>query len=198
MRRPKLKIAIVTDAWESPVNGVVTTLKATTEELRKMGHHFTILSHIGHKTIPCPGCQSMRLALFPAEKLIRDLNTVYPDVIHMVTEGPLGMAARQWCLKNNLTFTSSYHTQFPEYLRLRLPIPTSCTYAWLHRFHSKAIYTLVPTESQKHGWKIMVFAMSKCRAAVKILKHLILIPQDSELPQTHNGLYGTYFRWEKY
>jgi hypothetical protein len=93
----------------------------------------------------------MRLALFPAEKLIRDLNTVYPDVIHMVTEGPLGMAARQWCLKNNLTFTSSYHTQFPEYLRLRLPIPTSCTYAWLHRLHSKAIYTLVPTESQKHG-----------------------------------------------
>ena len=146
-----MKIAIVTDAWESPVNGVVTTLKATTEELRKMGHHFTILSHIGHKTIPCPGCQSMRLALFPAEKLIRDLNTVYPDVIHMVTEGPLGMAARQWCLKNNLAFTSSYPTQFPEYLRLRLPIPTSCTYAWLHRFHSKAIYTLVPTESQKHG-----------------------------------------------
>ena len=144
-----MKIAIVTDAWEPQVNGVVTTLKATTEELRKMGHQVTVLSHIGHKTIPCPGYQSIRLALFPAKKLIRDLATVDPDAIHIATEGPLGMAARRWCLKNNLTFISSYHTQFPEYLRLRLPIPTSWTYAWLRRFHSKAIYTLVPTESQK-------------------------------------------------
>jgi len=148
-----MKIAIITDAWEPQVNGVVRTLKATTEELRKLGHHVTVLSHIGHKTIPCPGYRSIRLALFPAKKLARDLETIKPDAIHIATEGPLGIAARRWCLKNNITFTTSYHPQFPEYLRLRLPIPTRLTYAWLRHFHSKAIYTLVPTESQKKRLK---------------------------------------------
>jgi glycosyltransferase involved in cell wall biosynthesis len=153
-----MKIAIITDAWEPQVNGVVTTLKATIEELKKLGHKVTVLSHIGHKTMPCPGYKSIRLAIFPSKKLTRDLKTIDPDAIHIATEGPLGIAARRWCLKNNVTFTTSYHTQFPEYLRLRLPIPINWTYAWFRHFHNKAIYTLVPTESQKkrltdHGFR---------------------------------------------
>jgi glycosyltransferase involved in cell wall biosynthesis len=148
-----MKIAIITDAWEPQVNGVVTTLKATAEELKKLGHKVTILSHIGHKTMPCPGYKSIRVALFPAKKLARDLKTIDPDAIHIATEGPLGIAARRWCLKNNITFTTSYHTQFPEYLRLRLPIPTSWSYAWFRHFHSKAKYTLVPSQSQKRRLK---------------------------------------------
>jgi len=153
-----MKIAIITDAWEPQINGVVRTLKATTAELRKLGHQVTIFSHIGHRTIPCPGYSSIRLAVFPTKKLTRDLETINPDAIHIATEGPLGMAARRWCLKNNISFTSSYHTQFPEYLRLRLPIPLSLSYAWFRRFHSKATSTLVPTASQKkrlndHGFR---------------------------------------------
>lgn len=153
-----MKIAIITDAWEPQTNGVVTTLKATTQQLKKLGHNVTIFSHIGHKTVPCPGYSSIRLALFPSKKLTRDLATIAPDAIHIATEGPLGIAARCWCLKNNVTFTSSYHTQFPEYLKLRLGIPIRWTYAWFRRFHSKAAYTLVPTESQKirlksHGFR---------------------------------------------
>lgn len=142
-----MKIAIITDAWEPQVNGVVTTLKATIEELKKMGHVVTVLSHIGHKTMAIPGYSSIRLALLPFKKLTRDIETINPDAIHIVTEGPLGIAARRWCLQNNINFTTSYHTQFPEYLRLRLPIPTRWAYAWLRHFHSKAIYTLIPTES---------------------------------------------------
>ena len=144
-----MKIAIITDAWEPQINGVVRTLKATTEELRKMGHKVTIFSHIGHRTIACPGYPSIRVAIFPAKKLTRDLETINPDAIHIATEGPLGIAARRWCLKNKISFTTSYHTQFPEYLRLRLPIPLSLSYAWFRRFHSKATSTLVPTASQK-------------------------------------------------
>lgn len=153
-----MKIAIVTDAWEPQVNGVVRTLRTTAEELRKMGHDVTILSHIGHRTIPCPDYKSIRLAVFPGKKLVQDLENLDPDAIHIATEGPLGMASRRWCLKKNITFTTSYHTQFPEYIRLRLPIPMSWTYAWFRCFHSKAKYTLVPTESQKqllkkHGFR---------------------------------------------
>jgi glycosyltransferase involved in cell wall biosynthesis len=68
------------------------------------------------------------------------------------------MAARSWCLQNGIKFTTSYHTQFPEYLRLRAPIPISWSYAWLRRFHGKAERTLVPTRSQQerlyqHGFE---------------------------------------------
>ena len=42
-----------------------------------------------------------------------------PDAIHIVTEGPLGLAARRWCLKRGLAFTTAFHTRFPEYLAER-------------------------------------------------------------------------------
>tara|TARA_R110002050_G_scaffold9504_1_gene33033 strand:- start:176080 stop:177132 length:1053 start_codon:yes stop_codon:yes gene_type:complete len=144
-----MKIVIVTDAWEPQVNGVVRTLKQTSDHLIEMGHTVFLLTPEGHRTIPCPSYPSIPLSLFPGRKIARDLTAINADAIHIATEGPLGMAARRWCIKNNVQFTSSYHTQFPEYVRLRLPIPLNWTYAWFRRFHNKAIHTLVPTESQK-------------------------------------------------
>jgi glycosyltransferase involved in cell wall biosynthesis len=144
-----MKIVIVTDAWEPQVNGVVRTLNKTREHLIKMGNEVFMLTPQGHHTIACPSYPSIRLALFPGHKISRDLDKIKPDAIHIATEGPLGNAARRWCLKNKVKFTTSYHTQFPEYLRLRLPIPLSWSYAWLRRFHNKAVHTLVPTASQK-------------------------------------------------
>jgi glycosyltransferase involved in cell wall biosynthesis len=45
------------------------------------------------------------------------------------------------------TFTTSYHTRFPEYLRARAPIPLAWSYAWLRRFHNAGAVTMVSTES---------------------------------------------------
>lgn len=144
-----MKIVIVTDAWEPQVNGVVRTLKQTQEHLTALGHQIIMLTPEGHKTIPCPSYPSIPLAIFPGKKVKRDLDECQADAVHIATEGPLGMAARKWCLKNNIKFTTSYHTQFPEYVRLRIPTPISWTYAWLRRFHGKAERVLVPTESQR-------------------------------------------------
>lgn len=144
-----MKIVIVTDAWEPQVNGVVRTLSKTRDNLITLGHQVEMLTPEGHRTMPCPSYPSIPLSLFPGKKIARDLNRIKPDAIHIATEGPLGMAARKWCIKNSMRFTTSYHTQFPEYLRLRLPIPLSWSYAWFRRFHGKAEKTLVPTESQK-------------------------------------------------
>lgn len=144
-----MKIVIVTDAWEPQVNGVVRTLKQTYDHLIQLGHQVDMLTPNEHKTISCPTYPSIRLALFPGKKVSRYLTAVNADVIHIATEGPLGIAARRWCLRNKVKFTTSYHTQFPEYVRLRLPIPLSWTYAWLKRFHGAAVKTLVPTESQR-------------------------------------------------
>lgn len=146
-----MKIVIVTDAWEPQVNGVVRTLKQTRKCLEQMGHEVMFITPDDFKTIPCPSYPSIPLALFPGRKVKQLLNAAKANAVHIATEGPLGMAARRWCLRNKVKFTTSYHTQFPEYVRLRAPIPLSWTYAWLRRFHGKAVRTLVPTRSQQQA-----------------------------------------------
>ena len=41
------------------------------------------------------------------------------DHIHIATEGPIGWAARRYCLQRGRMFTTSYHTRFPEYIAAR-------------------------------------------------------------------------------
>jgi glycosyltransferase involved in cell wall biosynthesis len=49
----------------------------------------------------------------------------------------------------SLPFTTSYHTQFPEYVRARFPIPLDWSYAYLRRYHSRAARTMVATRSMQ-------------------------------------------------
>ncbi len=144
-----MKVVIATDAWEPQVNGVVRTLKQTCNYLVDMGHDVYLISSEGHRTIPCPSYPSIPLAWFPGKKVATDLGRINADAIHIATEGPIGMAARHWCIRNKREFTTSYHTQFPEYLRLRLPLPISLTYLWLRWFHRQAQKILVPTASMR-------------------------------------------------
>ena len=144
-----MKVAIVTDAWSPQVNGVVTTLQRTAAALGMLGHEAKVFSAQGHRTIPCPTYPEIRLALWPGKRLGADLDAFAPDAIHVATEGPLGMAAARYCTARGFEFTTSYHTQFPQYVRKRLPIPEELTYALLRRHHSQARRTLVPTEHQR-------------------------------------------------
>lgn len=142
-----MKIAIITDAWYPQTNGVVTTLNRTGECLRQLGNEVLFITPKEFRTVPLPTYSEIRLSLFPAAKVTRMLDEYEPEAIHIATEGPLGSAARKYCLRRNLKFTTAYHTQFPQYLRLRLPIPLSVSYSVLRRFHSKAQRTMVPTET---------------------------------------------------
>jgi glycosyltransferase involved in cell wall biosynthesis len=144
-----VNIAIVTDAWRPQVNGVVTTLSRTREGLEARGHR-VILVHPGdYRGFPCPTYPEIRLALWPGRRLADSLDDARLDAIHIATEGPLGSAARRYCLRRGLNFTSSYHTQFPQYLRKRAPIPESLSYAWLRNFHGRAARTLVATPQMR-------------------------------------------------
>lgn len=144
-----MRILIVTDAWYPQANGVVRTLSTTIKILRSRGHEVEILEPSAFRSIPMPGYHEIRLAITTKSK-VRDRITEYaPDVIHIATEGPLGFWARLCCVSNGWNFTTAYHTQFPEYLRLRLPIPLAWPYRYLRWFHSKARYTMVATESMR-------------------------------------------------
>lgn len=153
-----MNILLVSDAWKPQVNGVVRTLETTREELQRAGHTVHVLSPAGGRTLPCPGYPEIRLALRPAAITRRLFDACDFDAIHIATEGPLGLAARRWCLRRGLAFTTSYHTRFPEYLRLRAPVPLALSYRYLRWFHGAAARTLVRTETQRglltgHGFE---------------------------------------------
>lgn len=140
-----MRVLIVTDAWLPQVNGVVTTLEHTIDGLERKGHDVRVLSHEGFRTFAMPSYPEIRLAVRPRAEVARRIESIDPDAIHLATEGPLGIAARAHCLASGRPFTTAYHTQFPEYVRSRLPVPVGLTYAWLRRFHAPASAVLVGT-----------------------------------------------------
>ncbi len=142
-----MRIAIVTDAWKPQINGVVQTLSQTRDELVAMGHEVLMVTPETRRTIPMPTYPEIRLALFAGGGVRRDLDEFEPDCIHIATEGPLGLAARRYCRRNRLPFTTAYHTQFPEYVRARFPVPIAWTVSLLRWFHGAAVRTMVPTEA---------------------------------------------------
>jgi glycosyltransferase involved in cell wall biosynthesis len=142
-----MNILIVTDAWRPQTNGVVSTLSHTIDCLRAFGHEVRLITPLGFRTIPCPSYPEIRLAIFPGATVARAIAAFAPDAVHVATEGSLGMAARRYCIRHGLHFTTSYHTQFPQYLRSRLPIPIALTYRWLQNFHGAARACMVSTRT---------------------------------------------------
>ena len=140
-----MNIVLVTDAWYPQINGVVNTLKYTGDELVRLGHTVQVIGPNEFRTVPCPTYPEIRLALFPGRRLRAILDAARPDALHIATEGPLGLAARAWCLKHRFPFTTSFHTQFPEYLWLRTRIPLSLSYRLMRWFHGPAQTVMVAT-----------------------------------------------------
>ena len=144
-----MKIALVSDAWAPQVNGVVRTLSTTRDCLIDLGHCVRVVSPEGRRTVPCPTYPEIRLTLFPSSDVARELDELRPDAVHIATEGPLGIAARRFCARRGLRFTTSYHTQFPQYVRSRVPIPLAWSYAYLRKHHGQADRTLVATRQMR-------------------------------------------------
>jgi len=140
-----MRILIVTDAWFPQTNGVVVTLAHTAAWLGRFGHEVRLITPREFKNIACPTYPEIRLSVFPYRDVCKRIAAFAPQAIHIATEGPLGLAARRYCRRHSLRFTTSYHTQFPQYLRLRFPVPLWLSYAILRWFHGAAHKCMVST-----------------------------------------------------
>jgi glycosyltransferase involved in cell wall biosynthesis len=148
-----LRILIVSDAWYPQINGVVRTYEYLRKELEAMGYTVKI---IGPADFPynmaMPGYGEIRLALFPYNRLRRMIAAFNADVLHIATEGPLGIAARKYAVEYGVEFTSCYHTHFPDYAAKRAPAFMA---AWVRNmgirfvrwFHSPSSCLFVATDS---------------------------------------------------
>ena len=145
-----MKILIVTDAWYPQVNGVCRTLKNLGDELKKIGHQVEYIEPNQFFTVPMPKYNEIKLSINVWPRVGRLISKADADIIHIATEGPIGIFAKRYCVKNKLKFTTSYHTQFDKYLKLYYPyLPIKLAQKFLKGFHSKAEKILVTTQSMK-------------------------------------------------
>lgn len=138
------KIVIATDSWAPLVNGVVTTLSEMVRRLELQGIEVVVIEPSKFSTIPCPGYPEIRLAYdinLPEQHLLQ------ADAIHIATEGPIGLAVRNWCQKNYRRYNTSYHTNFPDYFWKYWNIPKAVTYPAIRWFHRDSDQVLVPTKT---------------------------------------------------
>lgn len=142
-----MRIVIVTDAWLPQVNGVVRTLCAIRDALQTQGHVVSILSPDLFPTIPCPTYPEIRLALPTPRAVGAMIAAAEPDAVHIATEGPLCLAARYWCLKHGLPFSTAYHTNFPDYVQSRTGLPARFFWPYFRWFHGPANAVLASTPS---------------------------------------------------
>jgi glycosyltransferase involved in cell wall biosynthesis len=94
-----------------------------------------------------PGYASIRLAMAPRFRLRRMLDAYATDIVHIATEGPIGWAARGWCLSRGVPFTTAFHTRFPEYAAVRTGIGAERFWPIMQRFHAPSRAVLVSTDS---------------------------------------------------
>jgi hypothetical protein len=102
-----MRIALVSDAWFPQVNGVVRTLTTVAHEAAALGHEVRPITSERFCTIPCPTYPEIRLALLAGRAVARLIDEADPDTIHIATEGPLGMAARPYCVRRGLSWRAS-------------------------------------------------------------------------------------------
>ena len=85
----------------------------TSSLLQRSGHVVEVLEPRSFRTLPCPTYPEIRLAWRPYRRLAAQLSALDPDSVHIATEGPLGIAARRWCIPVSYT-----HLTLPTILRV--------------------------------------------------------------------------------
>ncbi len=157
-----MKLAIVTETFPPEVNGVAMTFGVIAAELGRRGHEVTVYrpdrkdlpgdaSHPEYREVPMPGMTIpgyplLRAGLPARRKLTRMWTAHRPDLVHVVTEGPLGSSAITAARSLGLPVTSSFHTNFHSYARDYGVRPLNrLILAWLRRVHNRTQKTFAPT-----------------------------------------------------
>lgn len=149
------KILLVTDAWAPQINGVVRVQDAHIAAIKARGYEVVVVEPGQFRTIPTPMYPEIPLALFARRRIARMLKELQPDAVHLMTEGPLGWAARSACLRAGIPFTTWYHTHLQLYVDIRLHGLLRPILFFLRHFHSAAARTMVSTTSLKRELESM-------------------------------------------
>jgi len=122
-----VKIAFFTETFLPKVDGIVTRLTKTIDNLVQNGDEIVVFCPEGcpteYKGAKIIGVAAMPLPLYPELKLglpgpaVSDaLENFKPDLIHVVNPAVLGLGGIWLAKSNNIPLIASYHTHLPKYL----------------------------------------------------------------------------------
>ena len=122
-----MKIAFFTETFLPKVDGIVTRLTKTIDNLVQNGDKVIVFCPEGcpneYKGAKIIGVAAMPLPLYPELKLglpgaaVSDaLEEFKPDLIHVVNPAVLGLGGIWLAKTNNIPLIASYHTHLPKYL----------------------------------------------------------------------------------
>ncbi len=161
-----LRVAIVTETYPPEVNGVAMTIGRMVAGLQIRSHQVQLVRPRQHREdnpasrpgleevlkpgMAIPRYDALKMGLPAKQALTRLWSVKRPDIVHVVTEGPLGWSALAAALKLKIPVSSDFHTNFHSYSKhygigwLKRPIA-----AYLRKFHNRTLCTMVPTESMR-------------------------------------------------
>jgi len=121
-----------------------------TSSTKPANNHRGRLEEVLTLGVPIPRYPGLKLGL-PAKRTLTKLWTAQrPDIVQIVTEGPLGSSALSVARKLQIPVISDFHTNFHHYCShygvgwLNKPIAS-----FLRRFHNRSDATLVPTHAMQ-------------------------------------------------
>lgn len=142
-----MRILIAADAWQPYISGQTQTFAELVKRLRAEDHVVEVITPYMFRTIPFPYYPSFRIPIWVTRKVVRMIEDFAPDAIHLATEGPVGCAAREWCVRHGFPFTTSYTTKIPEYLKNWFGLPLFVGYEFFRWFHGPASRVMISTAS---------------------------------------------------
>jgi glycosyltransferase involved in cell wall biosynthesis len=161
-----MRITLVTETYFPQVNGVSRTLEHLVQTAVNSDCRVQLIiprynepvktdnsevDIVDYRGLALPFYKEILLPLVPARRVEKALADFAPDVVHIATEGTLGLSALKAARNLSIPVVSSYHTNFPQYLehyRMGLFEPVSRSY--LRWFHNQTACTLVPTSEMSN------------------------------------------------
>ena len=164
-----LRIAVVTETYPPEINGVARTVGLMVDELLARGHHIELIrprqaSDGGRLPatklngfeerltigFPIPKYPELQLGIARMGRLIKAWRERRPDVVHLVTEGPLGWSALRAARKLDIPVVSDFHTNFHDYSRhYGFGWIAGLVAGYLRALHNRADCTFVPTHEMR-------------------------------------------------
>ena len=165
-----LRIAVVTETYPPEINGVARTVGLMVDELLARGHHIELVRPRQACDSPEPPATRMRrfdqrltvgfripnypelqIGIIRTERLVLAWRARRPDIVHVVTEGPLGWSALLAARKLGIPAVSDFHTNFHDYSRhYGFGWIAGLITGYLRAMHNRTDRTFVPTHEMRN------------------------------------------------
>jgi glycosyltransferase involved in cell wall biosynthesis len=164
-RRP-LFVSVVTETFPPEVNGVARTIGEMVAGLRERGHRVEVVrprqrrddtpasapayAEVLRPGLPIPRYGELRIGLPAKRALMARWRDLRPDVVQVVTEGPLGWTAIAAARQLDIPAVSEFHTNFHTYSRhYGFGTLAGAVASYLRSLHNRSDCTLVPTDQMR-------------------------------------------------